>query len=112
MFNTRPLFAPKDPQPDGSYEPEGVFGDWPCVARYIEDYHSDDKYVYNALLLDLYYIFNGTRVEKIPLGYHKTIMKQYCGESGVSLTEFDEMTKALMKNCVQMAKTTTLRKLE
>lgn len=112
MFNTRPLFAPRDPHPDGSYAPEGVFGDWPCVARYIEDNHPNEKYVYNALLLDLYYIFTGSRVEKIPLGYKKTIMKQYCGESGVSLTEFDEMTKALMKNCTQMAKTTTLRKLE
>ncbi|QJX71563.1 hypothetical protein F-LCD7_0314 [Faustovirus] len=112
MFNTRPLFAPRDPQPDGSYAPDGVFGDWPCVARYIEDYHPEDKYVYNALLLEVYYIFTGIRVEKIPLGYRKTIMKQYCGESGVSLTEFDEMTKALMKNCTQMAKTSTLRKLE
>ncbi|AMN83615.1 hypothetical protein D5b_00188 [Faustovirus] len=112
MFNTRPLFAPTDPQPDGSYAPEGVFGDWPCVARYIEDYHPDQKYVYNALLLDLHYIFTGIRVEKIPLGYRKTIMKQYCGELGVSLTEFDDMTKALMKNCTLMAKTTPLRKLE
>lgn len=112
MFNTRPLFAPIDPHPDGSYGVDGVFGDWPCVARYIEDHHGDNKYVYNALLLDLYYKFTGVRIEKIPLGYRKTIMKQYCGESGVSLTQFDEMTKALMRTHTQMARTTSLRKLE
>lgn len=112
MFNTRPLFIPDDPLADGSYGVKGVFGDWPCMARFINDNYPDQKYVYNALMLQLYFIFTGIRIEKIPLAPPKTIMKQYCGESGISLSEYDELVKSLMTHHTQMAKTSTIRKLD
>jgi hypothetical protein len=112
MFNTRPLFIPDEPWADGSFGVKGVFGDWPCMARFINDNYPEQKYVYNSLMLQLYYIFTGIRIEKIPLAPPKTIMKQYCGESGVSLSEYDEIVKSLLSHGYQMAKTSTIRKLE
>lgn len=83
-----------DPNTATHYNVLGNFCSWACIARWIESNHDKDKVMDIMLLVrELHYIFTGIRVHKIYPGPSRTLMREYCGDSGITKEEFRTMIR-------------------
>lgn len=92
-----PRFIPVKLFPDGSCETYGHFCEWNCAVRYVQHEMPKDAQWDSLRLIGLYeskFTAKPQR-EKIPPAPSKTIMRQYCGDGGLSEQEYRERIAAL-----------------
>jgi len=90
-----PRFIPKDPTYDANgndiCDTEGVFNTWNCVVGYVyKNYPAEQWYDLLEAILIFESKFSGRRKVKIMPNPPKTIMKEYCGDSGVTSKQYLE----------------------
>ncbi len=96
-FYTQPLFLPLNMRTTGvsedehEFETHGNFCSWGCLIKYVEEQYKKDKLKELIDLIKIIYRkFTGNIPIKINPAPSKTLMKQYCGNDGLSLEEFKE----------------------
>jgi len=100
-FLGEPIFIPSyiKKKEDGKIEmgTYGNFCSFNCAQKWINEKHKydgthDDKTRYLKIL---YEKFTGKKIQKIIESPDKTIMKQYCGDSGIEFAEYRKIIMSL-----------------
>lgn len=94
-FSTVPIFVPTNfyinKSGNEEFTTEGNFCTFNCAQKYINLTYlgrNNNHETYTRLLRKLYFKFTGHNIKKIIESPDKTLMKQYCGENGITPTEY------------------------
>ena len=90
-----PKFIPKNPtfceNGEDSCDPYGHFCEWNCAVRYVEnnsEFNTANRWDYLESIRLFESKFTGVLRQKILPSPPKTIMKQYCGDKGLTVEEY------------------------
>lgn len=84
-------------------ETYGHFDTWNCAISYIlKEFPQNKKWDTLQLLYIFESKFSNNRKKKIPKAPPKTIMKQYCGDKGITIQEYKERIKQLNEENINM----------
>lgn len=95
ILQSYPRFLPVNPERDKEgneiCDTVGNFCEWNCVVRYAMEKYSGER-LWDILKLTniIAAKFTGRRREKILPSPEKTIMKQYCGDEGITPKQYKE----------------------
>lgn len=78
-----------------AYNTVGNFCGWGCAVRYGKINFTNNFSRIEECTLYVYRALTGLKVFRITEAPSRTIMSEYCGDEGVSLTEFEVMLKGL-----------------
>jgi len=96
-----PKFIPLYPCYKHDQEPTcdiyGHFDDWSCAARYIEKEFPKNKWDMLNTLCIFEAIFSKVKKDKIPAAPHKTIMQDYCGDTGLTPSQYKKQRSMLYR---------------
>ncbi len=104
LFTTTPWFVPQDYYVNTKGEDEmttiGNFCSEFCAQKYIDDkFKKDNTYRSKVSMMNvLYQKMTGGKIEKIYPALDRTIMKQYCGEDGISQEDYIKRVKQNSEN--------------
>jgi hypothetical protein len=102
-FNKYPKFIPINPQFEFvsgvqivTWEPHGNFCEWNCAVAYLEKEFSKDliKNIKDSLF-KIASEFSGKKILTIIPSPSKTIMKQYCGNNGITERQYQDLIDKL-----------------
>lgn len=69
----------------------GVFHDWCCAAKYIKTYHPKDEAELLSYLCEVEAKFSGRRRLNIVESSSKFQMKQFAGEDGITIEQWNRI---------------------
>lgn len=100
VLTSYPRFIPKNPDRDANgsdiCDVEGVFNTWNCVVGYVyKNYPQEQRWDILEAILIFEAKFSGKRKVKIMPNPPKTLMKDYCGESGITPKQYMEKIENL-----------------
>lgn len=97
-----PKFIPENPRFEGGVDVCDVrthFCEWTCVARYVAREYPRERTADIMQTVCLFESkFSGKLRTIIPEGLSRTIMKSYCGNSGITPTQFREKNAAIFRD--------------
>lgn len=93
-FNTRPAFLPIT-TPDGII-PRGNFCGWGCAIKYLRlHYPKESRWDIEKQMIIIRSLFEGRPIYNIAEAPDRTRKKSFCGNSGLSNEEFEELKKQI-----------------
>jgi hypothetical protein len=97
-----PKFIPENPRFEGGIDVCDVrthFCEWTCVARYVAREYPRERIADIMCTVCLFESkFSGRLRTVIPEGLSRTIMKSYCGNSGITSAQFREKNAAIFRD--------------
>lgn len=94
LFHTYPKFIPTCPEKDGDNDtaiPLGNFCEWNCAVLYVyKNYPTNQQPDILKMICLIAGKFARRRILKIMPSPNKTIMKQYCGDEGLTPQQYKE----------------------